>query len=615
MIFASLTMDAVINLCTARHFQFKLKLVSTAFSAMLTYASMDECSASIAYIADKVSELREREELDPPVLDSTELTLKQAETDIAVMRTTLEFWKDPDSFDLTALKGPHEELECAGDRHSYAERCLMECARVQQLTAGNVNETWKKRSTCILRSFLAFTVPSTVPSDDDQVGTEDETAEAGGNATEPVVEKVNVPLSVCALVDVMTVAMFDSLDGVSAEEVLARIQLMIPDIADKSSQFSEFSGIDLDVLVALAEFKGNESPETASKLIKKLEDIIHSDHMYPRKSLIRKISLAMWSKSLYPALQDTLCRAEAGIGTDEIQFIVEPMLTVVRCLDVVSIEDPVLMGSVALITCHLIALTDDKRRCISLLHKALETLDNHRAARVDLSLHLPDDVRDVKALQHASFTCRSDNAPLWHQAAKRLGAHAFAGYGLFGTSSAMYPSDQAMADIHTDLLILLFRTELAYGISSRSLGLAFKASSSKKHKETSTNKLAGTTTVSGKSSHVKTSSVALHATSSTAATTAVLAPSDGKAAMERVDKLPCVTSLRSTWGKSTYGRCLLLLEMARVELIPEQRRTLLKEAVNCVTEAEDRETRMLSAFDELTIVTESTSRYPVVLAR
>ena len=36
---------------------------------------------------------------------------------------------------------------------SISEKCLLECVKIQNITAGNKNESWKKRSTIILKSF------------------------------------------------------------------------------------------------------------------------------------------------------------------------------------------------------------------------------------------------------------------------------------------------------------------------------------------------------------------------------------------------------------------------------------------------------------------------------
>ena len=36
---------------------------------------------------------------------------------------------------------------------SVNERCLLECVRIQGITAGNKNEPWKKRSSALLKSF------------------------------------------------------------------------------------------------------------------------------------------------------------------------------------------------------------------------------------------------------------------------------------------------------------------------------------------------------------------------------------------------------------------------------------------------------------------------------
>jgi hypothetical protein len=53
-----------------------------------------------------------------------------------------------------------------------------------------------------------------------------------------------------------------------------------------------------------------------------------------------------------------------------------------------------------------------------------------------------------------------------------------------------------------------------------------------------------------------------------------------------VDKLACISFLRASWGKSTYARTILLVEMARVEKRQDKTVEYLQVAVECVQEAE-----------------------------
>ena len=617
-IYASLAMDAVINLCTGRHLEFKLKLNTAAIAAMLTYASMEETNAAIVYVSKIVQELREREELDPPLTDAAQRALTQAETDIAVMKVVWKFWSDNESLVLGDLRGPHDDSSLpkshsSSSSLSFAERCLLECCRIQQLTAGNINEPWKKRSSSVVRAFMTFTQPR---EGEEREQVEDEESKAGQAAHETL---PSVTVSVRCLVDVSALAMFDVLDGVASHEVLHRIRLISTHLIEREG---DSSVTDLDLLQGLAEHMSSNTPETAAHLVRLIDGILHSDLLRSRHGLMQKIGLALWSKMIYPSLQDLLSGSppsKAASPTSSVQQTVTPLLAAVRALDIAGIEDPVLMGSVSLLVAHFINLTGDMRRSISLLTKAIESIDNHRAARVDLQLHLPDDVRDLKALQHSSFTCRSDGATQWYHAAKRLGAHAFAGYGLFGAASSMSPTDQALADIHTDLLLVLIRTELLYGISTRNACVAFKANASRQKKAPEAggapNDKSKTTGFGGTATAGKKGTFSGTATGVGAKTGAVADAEVDNTSMENVDKLPCVASLKSTWGKSSYGRSILYLEMARVEKLTDKKKKYLRDAMSCVLEAEHSEDSILKAFENLNVVTDATPAHPIVLAR
>ena len=43
-----------------------------------------------------------------------------------------------------------------------------------------------------------------------------------------------------------------------------------------------------------------------------------------------------------------------------------------------------------------------------MLQQALGSMDDHRAARTDVQLHMPQDSRDIHALQHGSISTRPE---------------------------------------------------------------------------------------------------------------------------------------------------------------------------------------------------------------
>ena len=98
------------------------------------------------------------------------------------MRCVYHFWKDPDTFSLstavlvtiggfptpTGTPTPSSTtakalLPTGGENclvHNFAERCFLECVRIQQQTSGNQNEPWRKRSTMLLKGrFICSFVP------------------------------------------------------------------------------------------------------------------------------------------------------------------------------------------------------------------------------------------------------------------------------------------------------------------------------------------------------------------------------------------------------------------------------------------------------------------------
>ena len=150
-----------------------------------------------------------------------EAKLVEAETDLAVMRCVLNFWKDPDTFSLssTALatvggvpahsgataSSSHVPsstavlslLPTGGENclvHSMAERCFLECVRVQQQTSGNQNEPWRKRSTTLLKGiwteFEKLPLTDFVPDFDVSMG---QGVDEGKNGQDGVTAGSSVP--------------------------------------------------------------------------------------------------------------------------------------------------------------------------------------------------------------------------------------------------------------------------------------------------------------------------------------------------------------------------------------------------------------------------------------
>ena len=588
LIFASMSMDAVINLCTTRHLNFRMKICSAAFSAMVTHSSYEEVFSFVQYVTLKVSELRQREELDPPLRDNINEELMRAETDIAVLNVVMEFWHNPDSFDMTSLQNPFPGTVLSSLPNAaaeFAEKCLMECIRTQEMTASNLNEPWRKRTSTIIKQFMSYTENFTENEVDN--GTPEE-------KNDQIEEK---SLTTESLVSVLNLCMFNELEGVDNAALLERISCAHQRCIKPCSE-SELSLGDLSLLQALSKYIAgvdrDMNPESALRLVEAIHNIVHSNVFSVRRTLLRKLATTIWAKAIYPMLQKMLSTAlSVEFPNGDIEKMIDPFATSASSLVLSSIEDPVLLGCISVTLAQLLLFVGKHRKCISFLVMALECIENHRAARVDIRLHYPDEISDTKALQHASFTCHSDDSHQWHASAKRLGAHAFAGYGIFGTASSMSFVDQALCDVHLDLLSLLFRSELSYAILGRSKYSLLKTSVAPQN-----------ATTKAKTEKLNESLQQFSMSHSTELAVAA-----------NVDKLGCITYLRSNWGKSTYARSVLLVEMARVEKKPEKKLEYLLEAEDCVREAEKRELDIQSAFSDLSVVAASTPRYPIVVAR
>lgn len=81
------------------------------------------------------------------------------------------------------------------------------------------------------------------------------------------------------------------------------------------------------------------------------------------------------------------------------------------------------------------------------------------------------------------------------------------------------------------------------------------------------------------------------------------------------ENLPVVPSLRSFCSKNCYYRCILLIEMARIDTDGARKISYLHDAVSAVEECEGREQLLKESFAELLVMTETDRSCPLVVAR
>lgn len=102
----------------------------------------------------------------------------------------------------------------------------------------------------------------------------------------------------------------------------------------------------------------------------------------------------------------------------------------------------------------------DLRRAISVLRCALETLRSNRDTVINYKVHHPSKGEDAKSL---SWSAISAEFPPEIAASKRLGIGGYAGTGVFGAGSQLYPLRQHVSNLHMELVSLLLHCELRLG--------------------------------------------------------------------------------------------------------------------------------------------------------
>lgn len=610
LLYAATAMESVINLCTVRHIKFRMKLYSSVFYALLVQGVLDQATAVYEHADRQAKQLREREELDPPIPTTTILIMDQVDLDLAVMKATLDYWKLPEGLNLNDkhfASNNDKALELT--KKTFTELVLLECIRVHMLSSGNKNENFRKRSTTIIKAIDTDLQSYELP----KVNEEQELAE--GNAEEkdtaepielsPTAKKYTTEV----LLELLSLVLFEVTEGVNGADLAAKLIALAKEhstgmLSDSHRRCYQDIRLLTQVNSLINRQERDVSVEaiTLQEVCDELESLMNSAESSRRKSFLNKIVFNLWNKYIYPILQAALSTNDSEVALKELKLITPTLQVVVNTTHVTGLEDPVLVACLSLLTANLLLYLDDPPGCIALLKKSIETIDEQRAARVDVELNMPEDVRDIYALQRQSFTTRSE-AQDWFHSVKRLGAHAFAGFGIFGLSSTADRSDQALAEIHCDMLSVYFRVELDYAIHQKILKRDLKQKT-----------LAMEQAAKAASTTVKTLAETSTKKKPKVLGTAGLGVEPDPNSFD-MEKLNIYHTLKSYACRSSYHRCIFYMELARVEKETEKKKKCLVDAFKAIEEAEGREEALKESFADLVVMKEDVWTYPVVLAR
>lgn len=692
-LYAATCMESIITLCTVRHLKFRMKLYNTAFIAVMSHGSLKEAKVVLTHTTALVSELKTREELDPPVPDKIKEILSLALDDVSVMTTVYKFFENPDDVTEFLSDGDSDVIfgEYSPIKMSRGEKMLCECIRVHHLTSGAANEAWKKRATCIARIFSALKA---------KFNPEVEVVEPVEGEEPPLAPPVFL-FSLSCLIEIALILIFDPIDEevVPVNELISYLwsQLAIHQanlveqriqpstelldsqvakatvaVAEGELSMHEWGLKELSILqqllgmiqiykqeakpdgeaVVAGSAESGETPEepvpetevtpaitlfeASLGIIENIEEIMYSVHERRIQHLLHRVVLCIWGKIVYPKFHEVLGQqatfsaaenasrrdglvASAVISSTSaaIEKLAPLVLIIVRVLDVTHFDDAVLFSSISIISGLILRHIGDYRSALGILKQSLVNLENFRAARVDATMHLPEDKRDILSLQRASFSTNSTEND-WFYAVKRLGTRAYAGYGVFGTCSMSDRTDQALAELHVDMLSLYFKCELEYAIKHKKDRSVLKNSSKN-----------GSTTVKKGGTSVSTSVSVAPGTSIPSATMKTFSNSNTVAmngTEYAVESLPCVAALKASCSRNLYAKTLLIIEMLRLEAtgVEATRMGLLNTAKDYILELEARETILKQSFLNLDIVRGSSTEgghghsqahYPLVLAR
>eukprot|EP01033_Poteriospumella_lacustris_P010310 gene10310-7326_t len=440
------------------------------------------------------------------------------------------------------------------------------------------------------------------------------------------VEKLNENI-ICSIYEMASLSILDHHE--TPVTVFSQLKALATQLQDSASVDGNFRER-LSFLVQAQDLLSvsHEDAHFVDKLARfcsEVHKMIYIDSSYYNHSFYSKFAAAIFRRSIYEPLQKLLSQLDS-VGHKVLTNLGSGLTYAVKTLEAVFAQDSIFFGTVVTLNVNVLVTVGDFRGAISVAKRGLYILEEHRAARVDFNAMLPEDVRDIMALQRQSFTTRAESVD-WYHSVKRLGAHAFAGFGIFGLGSSADRSDQALAEIHTELQALYFRTELRYGINHYLL----RKSLLLKNKEIELAKAAALKENPNlKSKGKDKDKTAKAATTKATATAATATPGTANgmvanlnASMDlsnastavSIEKLPVFNTLKIYCAKNTYAQSLLYLEAAKAEPDHFQRHVYLQQAFSAIHEAEQQETKLVEHFGSYTLMTHQERHHPIVLSR
>lgn len=671
LLFSALCMESVVNLCTTRHLKFRMKLYVTAFYNTMVYGSEDDSQRYLAHIVQQVENLRSQEELDLPIPEKTEIALLEAEVDLATMKAIMNCWLTPDKFggiaDEEAIKaefghpgaGAEEGSLKAGAGNFFRERVLAEFVRVQQLTSGNRNEVWRRRCVGVMSGFRAYfeTVKLEPPSESERPAEgeaaeegEDEDApepdaelEADGEGAKPVEEpaepeierkeEATMRLVRNCVIELLSMNLFcpnkkeeeDDDIKIGADTQKDVLAFLVDNVAHSYGSSEVEAGSDFLKMVkslhSLVQVERRESQEfilSTFSFVQSLDECLSKDNLRLKRSVLVQTAINIWDELISPNLQKALSN-QSSTSPDELKYYGPSLLALFKVFNSSQVDDPVMLSSMSLLVGKVYSQFNDYRTAISVLSRALDNIDKQRASRVDLKLHTPVDSTDISALQHSSFTSQND-AQDWFNSIKRLGAHAFAGFGIFGSASVAERTDHALAEIHTETTMLYMRCEVQYAMARKRAKKALKYYKHDKafYEKHSHNRIK----FSHKTSEEKASSeptIPICSSFYKPENKSTTDESDPGALDEEyktnTDNLRIKSVLKRWCVENSQAQALLCVELAQVDSRPACQIKHIEAAKALIAEGEQSEKELKESQASLTVMSGSDFRAPVTLAR
>jgi hypothetical protein len=620
--FAVLSMENIINLCTIRHIKFRMKLFSSIFYGSLSAGFLDESTGILEHATKEIKNLREREELDPPVPQITLDILSECDEDLAIMSFVLSVWKD--SSEVIAFNkakapssprsGSSTSTSSAPSASFFMSKCIEEVVRIHLLCSGNINETYLKRSSALCKGLFALLNDSSASKPEDLLS----------------------KLKPETLYEITYLLIFEGESQVAKDShdkllslVTALEEKEKESVEREEERVSEIAKIRSRMWLLLSIEELIDCELTASnitklnEIIEELNMIIYDETAYRNKSFFSKVAQTLFIKVLYRPIQKCLS-SKTSSDISFLKEVMDSMIILVKVFDLSIHQDPIFYFGISILTTNIIYEIAEYRKGISLIKEILFSMENERASRVDFLLQLPQDIRDVYALQRQSFCIKSEMFD-WFHSEKRLGANAFAGYGIFGLSSAADRSDQALAELHVDLLSLYFRLELKYAlnhyherrihkavndeIQSRKLAETPSVKAAKEKKEKLTGKKAKK--VNNQTKEIL-STIHIQKGNNEEITNG----NGGNGNDFSLEKLHVIPYLKVYCCKNNYSLSILYIEMAKIEMNEEQQLKYLENAYQCIEEVEKSEQALIHNFSDFTFLTDQvTKKYPIVLSR